>query len=75
MTPSLDWRGKSWKGPARSGRGRSLGTENSRKGQAGGGEKGPVPRALQWQGFRKEGEERRMQGSGAIGSGDWGAPK
>lgn len=35
MTPSLYWRGKSWKGPVRNGRGRSLGTENSRKGQAG----------------------------------------
>lgn len=33
MTPSLDWRGKSWKGHVRSGSGRSLGTEESRKGQ------------------------------------------
>lgn len=78
MTPSLDWRGKSWKGPVRSSRGRSLGTENSRKGQMGGGEEGWVPRALQWQGLRREGgegEKKECRGVGRMGSGGSGTPK
>lgn len=30
MTPSLAWRGRSWKGPVRNGSGRSLGTAKGR---------------------------------------------